>query len=305
MSGGVDSSLAAALVQAEGCETIGITLQLAGSASRCCSLADADDARRVAEKLGHPLLRHGLRRTLRARGEAAVRRRLPGGPHADPLRDLQFEVQVRVPARPRARARRAGGRLGPLRAHRRGSRDAAPAAAARGRPRQGSELLPVRAAPGAARRRALSARRAEQGGGARAGARGSASPPPRSPRARRSASSPTATPRAAVERLRPQALPGAGEIVDAEGRVRRPARGHPSLHGGPAPRPRRGGEGATLRDRPRRARATAFGSGRWRRCGARGARLERVNWIAGAPPRGAGARARARAPPPRRRRGAG
>jgi tRNA-specific 2-thiouridylase len=52
MSGGVDSSLAAALVAAEGCETIGVTLRLAGSASRCCSLADADDARRVAEKLG-------------------------------------------------------------------------------------------------------------------------------------------------------------------------------------------------------------------------------------------------------------
>jgi tRNA-specific 2-thiouridylase len=54
MSGGVDSSLAAALVKASGCEAIGITLQLAGSASRCCSLADADDARRVAERLAIP-----------------------------------------------------------------------------------------------------------------------------------------------------------------------------------------------------------------------------------------------------------
>jgi tRNA-specific 2-thiouridylase len=52
MSGGVDSSVAAALVQAQGCETIGVTLRLAGSASRCCSLADADDARRVADRLG-------------------------------------------------------------------------------------------------------------------------------------------------------------------------------------------------------------------------------------------------------------
>ena len=52
MSGGVDSSVAAALAVERGDEAIGITLHLAGSDSRCCSLADADDARRVAEGLG-------------------------------------------------------------------------------------------------------------------------------------------------------------------------------------------------------------------------------------------------------------
>ena len=52
MSGGVDSSLAAALACEAGHEVVGITLELAGAASRCCSLADADDARRVAERLG-------------------------------------------------------------------------------------------------------------------------------------------------------------------------------------------------------------------------------------------------------------
>ncbi len=52
MSGGVDSSLAAALAVERGCEAVGVTLQLAGSSSRCCSLADADDARRVADTLG-------------------------------------------------------------------------------------------------------------------------------------------------------------------------------------------------------------------------------------------------------------
>ncbi|HEX5066309.1 MAG TPA: tRNA 2-thiouridine(34) synthase MnmA [Myxococcota bacterium] len=52
MSGGVDSSVAAALLVARGVEVIGVTLHLAGSSSRCCSLADADDARRVAERLG-------------------------------------------------------------------------------------------------------------------------------------------------------------------------------------------------------------------------------------------------------------
>ncbi len=52
MSGGVDSSVAAAMAVEEGWETIGVTLRLAGGASRCCSLADADDARAVANRLG-------------------------------------------------------------------------------------------------------------------------------------------------------------------------------------------------------------------------------------------------------------
>ncbi len=52
MSGGVDSSVAAALTVEAGEEAIGVTMHLAGSASRCCSLADADDARRVADRLG-------------------------------------------------------------------------------------------------------------------------------------------------------------------------------------------------------------------------------------------------------------
>jgi tRNA-specific 2-thiouridylase len=52
MSGGVDSSVAAALLVARGVEAIGVTLHLAGSRSRCCSLDDADDARRVATRLG-------------------------------------------------------------------------------------------------------------------------------------------------------------------------------------------------------------------------------------------------------------
>ncbi len=52
MSGGVDSSVAAALVVERGDEAIGVTMHLAGGASRCCSLDDADDARRVADRLG-------------------------------------------------------------------------------------------------------------------------------------------------------------------------------------------------------------------------------------------------------------
>ncbi len=52
MSGGVDSSVAAALLCEQGYEVIGVTMHLAGSDSRCCSLDDADDARRVADRLG-------------------------------------------------------------------------------------------------------------------------------------------------------------------------------------------------------------------------------------------------------------
>ena len=52
MSGGVDSSVAAALLAESGAETIGVTMRLSASGSRCCSLEDADDARRVAESLG-------------------------------------------------------------------------------------------------------------------------------------------------------------------------------------------------------------------------------------------------------------
>ncbi len=52
LSGGVDSSVAAALLVEAGREVIGVTLNLAGGASRCCSLSDADDARRVADHLG-------------------------------------------------------------------------------------------------------------------------------------------------------------------------------------------------------------------------------------------------------------
>ena len=52
MSGGVDSSVAAALLAESGVEAIGVTMRLSESGSRCCSLEDADDARRVAERLG-------------------------------------------------------------------------------------------------------------------------------------------------------------------------------------------------------------------------------------------------------------
>ena len=54
MSGGVDSSVAAALLREAGHEVVGVTLKLWGgpSDSGCCSVSDVDDARRVAHALG-------------------------------------------------------------------------------------------------------------------------------------------------------------------------------------------------------------------------------------------------------------
>ena len=63
MSGGVDSSVTAALLTEQGYEVIGISLQLwdqaqdhgeEASSGSCCSLDDLHDARRVAEQLGIP-----------------------------------------------------------------------------------------------------------------------------------------------------------------------------------------------------------------------------------------------------------
>ena len=61
MSGGVDSSVAAALLVEQGYTVIGVMMRLwaevgrgEGSTNKCCSLESVNDARRVADKLGIP-----------------------------------------------------------------------------------------------------------------------------------------------------------------------------------------------------------------------------------------------------------
>ncbi|TYC55857.1 tRNA 2-thiouridine(34) synthase MnmA [Rhodobacterales bacterium] len=60
MSGGVDSSVVAALMKAKGYDVVGVTLQLydhgsaVSKAKSCCAGVDIHDARRAAEKIGIP-----------------------------------------------------------------------------------------------------------------------------------------------------------------------------------------------------------------------------------------------------------
>ena len=90
----------------------------------CCSADAADDARRVAARLGHPVLRHEPRARVRGRRHRAVRGRLPRRPDPQPVRGLQHRRQVRRAPRPGAPPLRLRGRgHRPLRApHRRGLR---------------------------------------------------------------------------------------------------------------------------------------------------------------------------------------
>ena len=64
MSGGVDSSVAAALLVEQGYEVIGATMQvwdytecdITEGSGTCCSSIDVDDARSVADKLNIPFM---------------------------------------------------------------------------------------------------------------------------------------------------------------------------------------------------------------------------------------------------------
>ena len=165
MSGGVDSSVAAALLHEQGHEVVGVWMRLHDVADTysefkksCCSLDAADDARRVAAQLGHPVLRHEPRARVRRRRAAAVPRRVPRRPDAVAVRRLQHVREVRGAARPGPPPVRVrGGRDRSLRAagRRAGRSGAAAAGARRG---QGPDVLPVRPAPGPARARAVPAR---------------------------------------------------------------------------------------------------------------------------------------------------
>ncbi len=168
MSGGVDSSVAAARLADAGHDVVGLSMQLYDqregmphSFGRCCTLDDLHDARRVASTIGIPHYVLNLERQFQATVVDNFVSEYAAGPHADSLQPLQQRPQVRHAGRPRGgiwrrhrrhRALRAGG------AHR---RRAIPPAAGQG-PAKGPVLLPVCPDPGAVGPRGVSCRGVEQ-----------------------------------------------------------------------------------------------------------------------------------------------
>ena len=112
MSGGVDSSVAAALLREQGHDVVGVTLKLWGGASDsgCCSVADVDDAWRVSEQLGLDHHTFDLVADFEQKVVAPVCRGARLGPHPQPVRGVQPSRQVRQAPRPctASRLRRAG-----------------------------------------------------------------------------------------------------------------------------------------------------------------------------------------------------
>ena len=125
MSGGVDSSVAAAMLVEAGHDVTGVHLRLAeanagddgGRVHGCCGITDADDARRVAQVLDIPFYVWNMRdRFTEARGR--LHRRVREGTDTEPVRTLQRASEVRHAARPRRQSASMWSRRGITRAPR-------------------------------------------------------------------------------------------------------------------------------------------------------------------------------------------
>ena len=91
MSGGVDSSVAAAMLATQGHDVTGVTLKLWGgeSDSGCCSVADVEDARRVAAQLDIPHYVFNFSDAFDADVVAPYADAYDDGPHAEPVCGVQ------------------------------------------------------------------------------------------------------------------------------------------------------------------------------------------------------------------------
>ena len=117
LSGGVDSSVAAAELVRAGHHVVGVTMRLWGgdSDTGCCSVADVDDARHVAQQLDIDHLVFNFTEDFDAARRGAVRRRPPHRLDAQPVHRVQPPPQVRPPRRARRPARVRRDRHGPPR----------------------------------------------------------------------------------------------------------------------------------------------------------------------------------------------
>ena len=269
MSGGVDSSVAAALLAEQGHDVIGLSMQLYDQSGTqpfgsCCTLDDLHDARRVASALGFPHYIVNFERQFQRHGDLELRQRVRRPAARRFLRALQQRPEVLDAARPRARARRrtivATGHYARVEQ----AADGRWLLQRSARPRQGPVVLPVLADAGATRARRVSRSARCSKPEVRAEARRSGCWSPTSRTARRSASCPTATTRrssrvARRRRSRPaRSSTSSGEQLGH-------ACGRAPLHHRPAQGPRRRGTDAALRAEDRRRlrrrhRRAAFGA---------------------------------------------
>ncbi len=167
MSGGVDSSVVAALLKSEGYDVVGVTLQLYdhGAATHrkgaCCAGQDIHDARRVADAIGIP--HYVLDYEERFRAKVIDRFAASYAAGETPIPCVECNQQIKF-ADLLATARELGAAVMAT-GHYVASR-ALPGRRAGPAPRGGSgsrpELFPVRHDQGAARSPAVSARRPDQ-----------------------------------------------------------------------------------------------------------------------------------------------
>ena len=100
MSGGVDSSVTAALLQKEGCDVEGVTMKL--TAGVCC---DIGSAQAVCTHLGIPHRMLDAQTDFSQVVYSEFYFRIPPWPHAEPLHQMQRPRQVPSPPGLRARER--------------------------------------------------------------------------------------------------------------------------------------------------------------------------------------------------------